>query len=207
VIESVQHRLGAWAAAALALLVLGHSTWRGTRLNFRDYTNENEPYVYVQTLPSLDRIMGPLRQHVARNPANLHLPGFLLYPPGGAHPLLWLLADYTHIELLDEHRAPGAIDADFLLIDDPFVTDVEERLKETYFRETIVLRGASGESAQLYLRASTFAYQFPGRTPEFRPVGAPRSEAELKQESQSLEERVRALEEYFKNAGPTPQNQ
>jgi hypothetical protein len=139
-------------------------------LNFYNYAEEAEPYVYVQTLPAIDKIMGPLRIHVARNPANRHLHGYLLFPAGAAHPLPWLLADFTNITLLDEHQAPENVDADILLIDDPFVSDVEDRLMDTYFRESVVIRGNSGENANLYLRASTFAYQFPGRTPEFVPL-------------------------------------
>jgi hypothetical protein len=162
-------RVDRWLAGAVAVVTLGHSLHNSFLLNFRNYANETEPYVYVQTLPSIHRLLDPLRALVARDPINIHLKGNLLFATGDAHPLPWLLADYTGVTFLDEKTERSDVDADFLLIANPFVSDIQERLKDTYFRETITLRGNSGEQQVLFLRAKTFGCLFPERTPEFLP--------------------------------------
>ena len=154
----------------LAAALMGHSARASLRLNFRHATDENEPYVYVQTLPAIERILEPLRWLVARDPARLDLTGYLLFQDGDGHPLPWLLAEYPRIEVLGEHDAKPGMDADVLVVDDAYVSDIEERLHERYFRESLVIRGNSGETAMLYFRASVFAPHFPGREPEFTPA-------------------------------------
>jgi uncharacterized protein (TIGR03663 family) len=158
-----------WIGIVLALVAGGHSAYAAVRLTFFHSTDEAEPYAYVQTLPEINKLLDPLRAKVRENPANLHLPGYVLFPAGGAHPLPWLLADYTQIRFLEENQAQENLDADVLLIDEQFVADVEDRLRESYFREMITLRGNSGETAELYFRAEKFAHMFPGREPEFVP--------------------------------------
>ncbi len=167
---NLRRRLDRWLAGALAATVLGHSAVSAWLLNFHNYADETEPYAYVQTLPAIERLLGPLRTLVALDPANRHLTGHLLFPAGASHPLPWLLRDYPQIRFLEENETPAQMDADVLVIDEPFVSDVEDRLRERYFREPLIVRGNSGESAQLYFRAAMFAPFFPGRTPEFEPV-------------------------------------
>jgi hypothetical protein len=168
-IVRLARKVDPWLAGAVAAAVLGHSMHNTYLLNFWNYTDEAEPYAYVQTLPAIHHLLDPLEAYVAKNPANIHLSGKILFTAGDAHPLPWLLADYSGVTFLEEKTAPKEMDADFLLIADAFVSDVEERLTERYFRESIVIRGNSGDSATLYFRASTFAWRFPGRTPEFNP--------------------------------------
>lgn len=179
-VQALAKRVHPLAAAVLAAALLGHDAYIGARLNFIRYTDETEPYVYVQTLPAIDEILDPLRALVARDPAKQYLQGYVLFPPGDGHPLPWLLADFTRIDFLGENDAKPNMDADFLLIHDPYVSDVEERLQEKYFRHPLILRGNSGETSILYLRASTFGWLFPGREPEFEPL-APPPESTLKE--------------------------
>ncbi len=159
-----------WVAVALAVLLCGGSLALALRLNFRAFTDENEPYVYVQTLPDIDKLLGPLRTLTARDPNAFHLRGHILLPISDSHPLPWALGDFTKVDFLDAQHPPAEMDADFLLVEDAIVADVEERLHEHYFKESLNLRGASGLALTLYLRDTTFAEFFPGRAPDFPPA-------------------------------------
>ncbi len=176
VIEAAAQRLHRWVAWSLAGVLLAHSTAQAVRLNFFDYTDADEPYVYVQTMNDIRKLLDPLHLLAAEDSINYHLKGWLLFTSGEDHPLPWLLADFPHAGFLTETSPAREMDADFLLIQDPFVSDVEDRLHERYFREVFTLRGNSDVTGNLYFRASTFARLFPGRVPEFEPFSAPLKE-------------------------------
>ncbi|MHA3775271.1 flippase activity-associated protein Agl23 [Verrucomicrobiota bacterium sgz303538] len=169
VLVSAARNVDRWVSvSAGGLLLVGSLTLAG-RLNFRDYTNENEPYVYVQTLPDIDELIGPLHKLTRISPAFYHLRGYILLPESDSHPLPWLLAPFSRVEFLNEVLPPSDMAADFMLVEDAIVSDLEEKLQAVYFKEPFVLRGSWGNSATLYLKASTFGPMFPGRTPDFDP--------------------------------------
>lgn len=160
-------KVDAWSTAALtsALCVFSlHATWQ---LNFRHFTHADEPYVYVQTRADIERLLGPLRTLVARDPRNQYLSGHLLVPEH--HPFIWLLADFPKFDFPPLDQLPEPLDADVLLVDDTIVDSVEPELRFNYFKEPLKVRDASLESATLYLRQGAFGPLFPGRTPEFQP--------------------------------------
>ena len=123
---------------------------------------------------------------VARDQSNYHLKGVvLLEKEGDDHPLPWLLGDFTGIEFLDEKSpARETMDADFLLIHDPFVSDVEDRLRRPYFREQITLRGSSELTGELYFARGKICAALPRprtasstrRLPKPAEAGAARAE-------------------------------
>jgi hypothetical protein len=141
------------------------------QLNFRNYTDEAEPYVYVQTLPDIDKLMGPLRTLTALDQTNYHLKGWLIMPDH--HPMVWMLGDYTRVELRDTLQLPDEPDAAFLLVDDTIAEELESRMKDSYFRETVLIRGNAEETSVLYLNEKIFRPLFPARTPEFVPGKSP----------------------------------
>ncbi len=141
-------------------------------LNFKNFTDEDEPYVYVQTTRDIERLLGPLRWLTSWDPVYYHLAGHILIPIEESHPIPWLLGDFTQVDFLDQEHPPAQMDAEFLLVDDAIVSDTEERLNDVYFKESFLLRGNSGQFVTLYLRASTFAPYFRDRTPEFHPPQA-----------------------------------
>jgi hypothetical protein len=151
------------AVALLLLLSVGAST----RLNFRDFADENEPYVYVQTLSEIDRLFRPLRALVRLDRANHHIRGHVIGPDH--HPLPWMLGDFTRVNFTDAEHLPQQLDADFLLVDDLLAGELEPQLRDTYFREPLRVRGNAAESSILYLRERTFRFFFPDRAAEFSP--------------------------------------
>src|SRR5581483_1672846 len=100
-------------------------------LNYYHYTDEREPYVYVQTLPDLAKLTKPLLQLAKDNPENYHLDGHIIV--ASYHPLPWLLGDFDHVGYYGEDLKPSKCDADFLLVQKSRIDEVEHELKEDYF--------------------------------------------------------------------------
>jgi hypothetical protein len=58
------------------------------------------------------------------------------------------------------------MDADFLLVQEDKVTEVESKLHDNYFTQPLTIRPYQDPS-KLYLRASLFKTFFPRMTPDF----------------------------------------
>ena len=167
-IDSALRRLDGWIAAPAAALLLAHSAIACGLLNFRKATDENEPYVYVQTLPEIRRLLDPLNALTRRDATGFHLPGYIVGTE--MHPITWLLGDFTRLHLHDaEHPPENLADAKFLLIDHSLIETLEPKLAASYFKTPLRLRGNSADSAMLYLDEETFGFFFPGRHAEFTP--------------------------------------
>lgn len=165
-VVALARRFDRWVVGVAAAGVIALSAAVSLRLNFRDYTDENEPYVYVQTRLDINKLLTPLRTLAARDPMNWHLPGYVAL--GDVHPLPWLLADFTRVRVGNLTDLPEDInDGAFLLVADEYQSDIERRLRGAWFRERITLRGNSGQTQWLYLRPAIFGEFNPGRQPEF----------------------------------------
>ena len=147
------------AFGALLAASVSETIW----LNFRDYTNPKEPYVYVQTLPDVFKLTKPLKQLAASDPSYYHITGNIIV--ASYHPLPWMLGDFTGIGYYDEEKVPSTMDADFLLVEPSRVEEVKKALHKSYFTEPLHLREAQ-DTLTLYLNARTFQSIFPGRQPD-----------------------------------------
>ena len=170
VAEPTAIRFGPVCSKALATLLVAAlctaSILPAIRLNFFHCTDENEDYVYVQTLPDLYKLTDPLFKLTAEDPTCYHLAGTILL--SSYHPLPWVLGDFTAIGYYSDDKVPPEMDADFLLVEDTRINQVEKGLKHAYFTEPLKLRSAQ-ETSKLYLSREKFGNLFPGRTPEFDP--------------------------------------
>ncbi|MEA3187108.1 MAG: hypothetical protein QOD99_938 [Chthoniobacter sp.] len=158
----------------LSLLAVsgGWTIW----LNFLHCVDEGEPYVYVQTLNDVYKLVTPLEEIARQNPANRHVTGHVMV--SSYHPLPWMLGDFTGIGYYDQERTPDDLDGDFLLVEPDRVDDVEKALQKDYFTTPLQIRG-SQDVSKLYLSVEKFRSVFPGRTPEFVPdhsTGEPEGE-------------------------------
>jgi predicted membrane-bound mannosyltransferase len=136
-------------------------------LNFYHFTDASEPYVYVQTFPEIKYLMKPLDEMVKRDAANYQMTGHIMME--SYHPLPWLLGDYPNVGYWDDQTSPTTMDADFLMVDESRIDDVESKLHDAYFTWTFRLRDAE-DPAKLYLNAKTFQSVFRGRKPDFVPA-------------------------------------
>lgn len=154
-------RLSHLITSLLLAMSLGWTIW----LNFFHYTDEKEPYVYVQTLDDIFKLTRPLQQLTQANPENYHLSAHILV--SSYHPLPWLLGDFTGIGYYGDDRKPDQYDGDFLLVEESRVKEAEKALHESYFTEPLQLR-ASQDPSKLYLNVRRFGSLFPNRVPDIQ---------------------------------------
>ncbi|MBV9657948.1 MAG: TIGR03663 family protein [Verrucomicrobia bacterium] len=175
-------RLGAAGAALVLVPLTGWTGWQMWQVNFKHFADEDEPYSYVQTRVTMRRLTDPLLALARRSPTNYHRKGLVL--SNSPHPLPWVLGDFTDVGYYYLPRKPADYDADFLIVAEDRVNEVEAKLRGRYYRFLdIPLRPAMGPMA-LYLRAEVFAPVMPkDLEPEFNGgegrviVGPPQNDA------------------------------
>ncbi len=160
--------LDRWTIGVLTSLIFVWSLSASWSLNFRHFTDEEEPYVYVQTLPDIRKLLDPLRALTARDRLAAYVSGHVMTVDH--HPLVWLLGDYPNVHMFATEDDPPVWDAAFLLVDESVAERAESEFTQSYFKESFRLRGQANESEVLYLNAAQFAFYFPGREPEFVPT-------------------------------------
>ncbi len=147
--------------AAIALLFsLEMAIW----LNYFRCTTDTEPYVYVQTYNDIYKFTDPLLELASRDPAAYHLKGLILRP--SPYPLPWMLGDFSAIGYYEHENMPGTLVADFLLVEEDRISQVESKLQGSYYTETLKIR-AYQDTSKAYFRAKIFKPLFPNREPEF----------------------------------------
>lgn len=144
-----------WTFGVIAALLGVSSLGLALTLNFKNYTDDREPYVYVQTFPDANELLTPLRTLARRSPLNYHLRGHLVVAE--QYPWVWLLADFPRVDYPSFDQLPEPLDADFLVIDEPLVEQIEPLLRLDYYKFPIRLRGNSDNRAAVYLHTRTFA--------------------------------------------------
>ena len=154
------------AAPALTAALLLVSGWVSVRLNFFHYVDAKEKYVYVQTLNDLYKLTGPLDKLTSSEPTAYQMKGNILL--SSYHPLPWILGDFPNVGYFSEKMTPDKMDADFLIVEDARVDEIEKGLKENYFTVEFQLRDGQDPS-KLYFNYDRFESVFPDREPDFEP--------------------------------------
>ena len=155
-------RAATYAVSAVLLVAsLGSTIW----LNYFRCTTDTEPYVYVQTYNDIFKFTEPLLKLARRDPSNYHLAGSIIR--ASSYPLPWILGDFSHVGYYEHDALPEKADADFLLVQEDRIAEIEGKLQDSYFTETVRLR-AFQDSSKAYFRANVFKDLFPKRTPEFK---------------------------------------
>ena len=135
--------------------------------NFREFFG-SEPYVYVQTYNDIYKLTMPLLKKAHDEPAFYHLIGHIMRP--SPYPLPWILGDFPRVGYYEHDTSPTDLDADFLLVEETKIPEVEKKLRDAYFTEPLTVRPYQ-DTSKLYLRASVFKQFFPGRLPDFIGAG------------------------------------
>ena len=157
----LRNRTALYSAIAVALCIsLGSAIW----LNYFRCTTDTEPYVYVQTYNDIFKITKPLLQLAKRNPIYYQLTGHMIRT--SAYPLPWILGDFPHIGYYEHGNLPSQLDADFLLVQEDQIHEVESKLHNSYYTEPLKIRSYQ-DTSKLYLSAKVFKEFFPGRAPDF----------------------------------------
>ncbi len=163
-----KEKVAGWILALLIAPLLLASLGKSINLNFYHFTDEKEPYVYVQTYPGIYTFTDPLLTMARKDPGYYHKNGQIILD--SYYPLPWMLGDFTNLGYYKD--PPGNYDADFLLTLKENASNVEAGLKGNYFRRSLHLRDSQGECFA-YFREAPFAEYFKGQTPEIQKPSAP----------------------------------
>lgn len=156
-----------WVIGASVALLLAWSGSVAWKLNFRDYTDDTEPYVYVQTTTDINQLLLPVEKLAKRDPVHYQIRGHFLLTE--RYPFVWELADFPQIDFADPDDVPENPDADFLVVEESGVDKLEAALHLEYYKIPIRIRGNSDTTAVLYLYPPTFAPFVPEGTAKFVP--------------------------------------
>ncbi len=170
------HRLcshaGNMAVTVLMTAMLAQPTLDAWRLNFGapgrsriNPTNDRRRYAYVQTTWDINKLLDRLHGLEARDTMNRYLHGYVY---GERFPLSWLLADWPNVHFVDDDKSPEHYDADFLLVPEDRIAEVEPQLLGIYFKEAYLPRDY-GTPSWLFLSAERFRPVIEHREPEFHP--------------------------------------
>ncbi len=141
--EGPHPSFAAITALAAAGVLLAVSLGMTLRLNFFHFTDEKEPYVYVQTFPEIETLTGPLLALAESDPRALHLRGQILLE--SYYPLPWILGDFTKIGFYSEKEPPASFDGDFIVVTKAKAEEIEAGLIGSYLKRTFRLRDAMDE--------------------------------------------------------------
>jgi len=135
------------------------------KLNFEKFTDQEEPYVYVQTYPGIYTLTKPLLSLAAKNPQNYHMGGLLLLD--SYYPLPWMLGDFTQVGYYNKDQKPSNWNTGFIAVEKAREGEVENHLTRAYYKRPFLLRSGQ-EECTAYFSAQIFRDYFGGE-PEFKP--------------------------------------
>jgi len=138
---------------------------KGRIANIADFFR-SEPYVYVQTYNDIYKLTTPLLELAHADPRYYHITGHIIR--ASPYPLPWILDDFPRIGYYEHDNYPPTMDADFLLVQEDKVAEVESKLHDSYFTQPLTIRPYQDPS-KLYFRASLpeFKKFFPGQSADF----------------------------------------
>ena len=167
-IANWRSHLAKGAARAVMLISIGASVSAMLALNFKDYANEREPYVYVQSTNAMKTALDTIFIHLKKRPEDLNLKTYLLVRD--PWPLPWLFGDFPNLIYARAEDADLA-NAGIVLIDESARPTIESKLKGKFWRVPFRIRDAY-EGGFIYLDFARFLGSVPSDTPVFE--GEPR---------------------------------
>ena len=150
-----------WASAPLLVASAGMMF----KLNFRDFTDDREPYVYVQTHTDIYHFVDPLVHAAEVDPEGYHMRGAILL--NSYYPLPWMLGDFTRIGYYEAEESPDLEGLDFLVIESAHENEFENKLRFPFFKVPFRIRSGQ-EDCTAYFATPRFRAYF-DREPDFQP--------------------------------------
>jgi predicted membrane-bound mannosyltransferase len=128
-----------------------------------------EPYVYVQTYNDIFKLTRPVLTLAKHDPAFYQMIGHMIRT--SSYPLPWIFDDFPNVGYYEHDSLPPKVDADFLLVQEDRIKDVEPKLQNSYFTMPLTIRPYQ-DTSKLYLDAKRFKEFFPGQEPDFKGKGS-----------------------------------
>jgi uncharacterized protein (TIGR03663 family) len=160
---SKTHRRALWW---LVTPLLAGSLYYGVRLNFFIFTDDSEPYVYVQTYEDINEFTKPVLQVAKSDPAGYQMSGAIMLE--SYYPLPWIFGDFTRIGYFNKDHQTSHWNHDFIVIDSAKESEIEPKLSRAYLKIPFRLRSGQ-EPCTAYLAADKFE-QVVGRKPDIVPT-------------------------------------
>ena len=88
-----------------------------------------------------------------------------------SYPLPWILDDFRNVGYYEHDSIPAKLDADFLLVQQDRIKEVEDKLQNAYFTEPLTIRPYQ-DTSKVYFDAKRFKDFFLGRQPDFKGKGS-----------------------------------
>jgi hypothetical protein len=148
-VSKTHRRVLWWIAVPLLAASLAYSA----RLNFFVFTDDSEPYVYVQTYEDIDWVTKPILKVAKSEPDGYQMEGAIML--GSYYPLPWIFGDFTRIGYFNKETPPPRWDYDFLMIDAASEVEIEPKLARAYLKIPFRLRSGQ-EPCTAYLAADKF---------------------------------------------------
>ena len=146
---------------AVPLLVV--STGVMLKLNFKDFTDDREPYVYVQTYTDIYDFVDPVVSVAKTDGHNLQ--GAIILD--SYYPLPWMLGEFTRIGYYKKDEPPDLNGMDFFAVESAREFEIEEMLKVPFFKVPFRIRSGQ-DDCTAYFAEPRFRRHF-NRDPEFNP--------------------------------------
>ncbi|MEY2565107.1 MAG: hypothetical protein QOH88_3300 [Verrucomicrobiota bacterium] len=143
-------------------VILAVSLGQSIFLNYFRCTTDTESYVYVQTYNDVYKLTDRLLRLAKRNPTYYQLVGHLIR--SSTYPFPWMLGDFNRVGYYEHDNLPDNVDADFLLVQENKIEEVESKLQGAYYTEPLTIRPYQ-DTSKLYLSAKVFERFFKGQVP------------------------------------------
>lgn len=132
----------------LGSILLISSLGMSLRLNFYEYENDAEPYVYVQTYRSLETLTAPLLKLAKTDPRHVMTSGAIYLE--SYYPLPWVLGDFPNIGYYDGKIPEQLPTADFHVIESAKADALRAKLGTTFEERRFHLRSGIEECSVFF---------------------------------------------------------
>ena len=154
-------------AAVIGAALLAASLAIAIRLNFREYENDAEPYVYVQTYRSVETLTGPLLALAQNDPQRALMAGSVYLE--SYYPLPWILGDFPNVGYFPDGKIPEPLpEADFHVVETERAGAVRDKLGSEFTERTLRFRSGVKECSVFFSRDIVEALGQIGKTQEPR---------------------------------------
>ena len=148
-VSKTHRRVFWWIAVPLLAASLAYTV----RLNFLIFTDDREPYVYVQTYEDINRVTNPILKVAKSEPDGYQMEGAIVLD--SYYPLPWIFGDFTRIGYFDKTNPPPRWNYDFLMIESAKESEIEPKLGRPYLKIPFRLRSGQ-EPCTAYLASDIF---------------------------------------------------
>lgn len=137
-----------WRGVAMGAILLAVSLGLTIRLNFLQYENDAEPYVYVQTYRDIETLTAPLLKLAKYNPRRTMTPGAIYLE--SYYPLPWMLGDFPNIGYHGGKIPDDLPRADFHVIESAKADELRSRLGPGFEERRFKLRSGMEECSVFF---------------------------------------------------------